>query len=497
MDTISAAMQGLTGVFALKPFLLMMVGVVLGNVVGIIPGLGGQFLLAILIPFVFGMDAISGFSLLLGAHAVTATGGSITSILFNTPGESANTPTCFDGFAMTKKGQAGRAMGAALWSSAVGGVIGAIALMVIIPILRPIVLSFGPPEFFMLTILGICFIGTLGGVSPIKGLVTGILGLSLSLVGGDPATGVVRYAFGSLYLWEGLRQIPVVIGLFAVSEMIELGVQGGSLVSTEIGEVKDSVWEGIKDVHRHIWLTIKSSVIGVYIGFLPGLGGQASAFFTYGYAQRTSKHPETFGQGNIEGVIAPEAANNAKEGGALITTVGFGVPGSSGMAILLGAFLILGVAPGPKMLNEHLPVVFAMAWILAIANLIGAIQTLIFAKQMARVTFIRGTVLIPLILLCGVLGSYTTSDSMGDLAVTFIFGLLGYYMKVYNYPRAPLVLGLILGRIAEINLHFSYAMFGMAFLTRPFTLLFLALVLWTIFSPLIKRLRNRTKVNPA
>jgi TctA family transporter len=251
------------------------------------------------------------------------------------------------------------------------------------------------------------------------------------------------------------------------------------------------------DVHRHIWLSIKSSLIGVYIGFLPGLGGQASAFFTYGYAQRTSKHPETFGQGNIEGVIAPEAANNAKEGGALITTVGFGVPGSSGMAILLGAFLILGVAPGPKMLNEHLPVVFAMAWILAIANVIGAVQTLIFAKQMARVTFIRGTVLIPLILLCGVLGSYTTSDSMGDLVVTFIFGLLGYYMKAYNYPRAPLVLGLILGRIAEINLHFSYAMFGMAFLTRPFTLLFLALVLWTIFSPLIKRLRNRKKVIPA
>lgn len=491
MDMFSAALEGLKGVFAPQAFWLMMFGVVLGNIVGFVPGLGGNFLLAVLIPFVFGMNPVAAFALLLGAHAVTATGGSISAILFNTPGTGPNAPTCFDGFEMTKKGQAGRALGAALWSSAVGGVIGAVALMAAIPVMRPIVLSFGPPEFFMLTVLGICFIGSLGGESPIKGLLAGLLGLSLSLVGEDPSTGVVRFAFGSLYLWDGIKQVPVVIGLFAVAEMIALGIKGGSLVSGEMAEVKDSVWQGVVDVFRHWWLTVKCSVMAVIIGFLPGLGGEAAAFFTYGYAQRTSKSRETFGKGNVEGVIAPEAANNAKEGGALIPTVGFGVPGSSGMAILLGAFLILGLTPGPKMLREHLSLVFAMAWTLAIANVIGAVQTLVFAKPMARLTFLRGSLLIPLVLLFAVLGSFTTSNSMGDLMVTLVFGILGYFMKEYGYPKAPLVLGLVLGRIAEVNLHISYTLFGLGFLLRPITFVLLLLVLWSVIGPVISLLRRR------
>jgi len=468
----------------------MMVGVILGNIVGILPGLGGQFLLAVLIPFVFGMNPINGFALLLGAHAVTGTGGSITSILFNTPGESSNAPTCFDGFEMTKKGQAGRAMGAALYASGVGGVIGAIALLLVIPVVRTVVLSFGPPEFFMLTVLGISFIGSLEVESPRKGLISGLFGLFLSLFGEDPSTGVIRFNFGSLYMYEGMKQIPVVLGLFAVAEMIDLGVKGTQLVTGTV-DVKDSIWQGILDVHRHWWLTLKCSVIAVYIGFLPGLGGVASAFFTYGYAQRTSKHPETFGKGNVEGVIAPEAANNAKEGGALIPTVGFGVPGSSGMAILLGAFLVMGVTPGPKMLSQNLPVVFAMAWTLAIANIIGAAQTLALAKYMARLAFLRSSMLIPLILIFCALGSFTTSTSMGDLILTLLFGILGYFMKVYGYSKAPLVLGLVLGRIAEGNFNLSYDLFGLRFLYRPITMILALLVVWALVDPIIKHYREK------
>ncbi len=497
MNILSAAWQGFSAVFELQPFLLMMVGVFLGNVIGIVPGLGGMFLLAVLIPFVFGMDPVSGMALLLGAHAVTGTGGSITSILFNTPGESSNAPTCLDGFEMTKKGQAGRAMGAALYASGVGGVIGALALLLVIPIIRTIVLSFGPPEFFMLTVLGISFIGSLEVKSPLKGLICGLFGLFLSLFGEDPSTGVIRFNFGSLYLYEGMRQIPVMLGLFAVAEMIHLGVKGTDLVDKKYAEVKDSVWEGVKDVHKHWWLTLKCSVIAVYIGFLPGLGGVASAFFTYGYAQRISKNPETFGKGNVEGVIAPEAANNAKEGGALIPTIGFGVPGSSGMAILLGAFLILGITPGPKMLHEHLPVVFAMAWTVAIANVIGAAQTLFLAKWMARVVFLRSSLLIPVILVFIALGSYTTSNSMGDLVLTLVFGILGYFMKVYDYSKAPVVLGLVLGKIAEGNFNLSYNLWGLSFLTRPITFFIALLVLWALVSPLIKAYRERQKEGEA
>lgn len=485
VSMIDAAWQGLTSVFQAYPFLLMMIGIVLGNIIGILPGLGGQFLLSVLIPFVFGMDPVCGFALLLGAHSVTGTGGSITSILFNTPGETSNAPTCLDGFEMTKQGQAGRALGAALYSSGVGGVIGAIALLMVIPVIRAIVLSFGPPEFFMLTILGISFIGSLHADSPTKGLMAGLFGLFLSLFGEDPSTGVVRFNFGSLYLYEGMKQIPVVLGLFAVAEMISLDIEGGELVSGKV-DVKDSVWKGIADVHRHWWLTVKSSLIAVYMGALPGLGGGASAWFTYAYAQRTSKHPETFGKGNVEGVIAPEAANNAKEGGALIHTIGFGIPGSSGMAILLGAFLILGITPGPKMLKDHLPTVFAMAWTVAIANIIGAAQTLVFAKWMARCAFVRTSLLVPLILVFVVLGSYTSSNSMGDLAITLIFGILGYFMSRYKYPKGPLVLGLVLGRIAEVNFNISYKLYGLKFLMRPFTSIILLLVVWAILGPVIK-----------
>ncbi len=492
---VSAAWQGLASVFQPYPFLLMMIGIVLGNIVGILPGLGGQFLLSVLIPFVFGMDPVCGFALLLGAHSVTGTGGSITSILFNTPGEASNAPTCLDGFEMTKKGQAGRALGAALYSSGVGGVIGAVALLMVIPVIRIIVLSFGPPEFFMLTILGITFIGSLHSESPTKGLIAGIFGLFLSLFGEDPSTGVVRFGFGSLYLYEGMRQIPVVLGLFAVAEMISLDIEGGELVQRTVDavDVKDSIWEGIADVHRHWWLTVKSSLIAVYMGALPGLGGGASAWFTYGYAQRTSKHPETFGKGNVEGVIAPEAANNAKEGGALIHTIGFGIPGSSGMAILLGAFLILGITPGPKMLTDHVPTVFAMAWTVAIANIIGAAQTLVFAKRMARCAFIRTSVLVPVILVFVMLGSYTSTNSMGDLVITLIFGILGYFMSRYKYPKGPLVLGLVLGRIAEVNFNISYKLYGVNFLMRPFTSLILLLVVWALLGPIMKSYVKKRK----
>ncbi len=485
MDLLNAALQGLWGVFQPDAFLLMMLGVVLGNIVGILPGLGGQFLLAVLIPFVFGMKPIAGLALLVAAHSVTGTGGSITSILFNTPGEASSAPTCLDGFELTKQGHAGRAMGAALYASLVGGLVGACALLLVIPVIRVIVLSFGPPEFFMLTVLGISFIGSLGQKAPMKGLVAGLFGLAIALFGEDPNTGVIRFNFGSLYLYEGFRQITVVLGLFAVAEMIDLGVKGGQLVSGKV-DVKDSVWSGVKDVHRHLWLTVKSALIAVYMGALPGLGGVASSFFTYGYAQRVSKHPETFGKGNIEGVIAPESANNAKEGGALIHTVGFGIPGSAGMAILLGAFLILGITPGPKMLSQHLPVVFALAWTMAIANVIGAFLAMIFAKQMARLAFLRTSMLIPIILVFVALGSFTTSSSMGDLMVTLVFGFLGYFMKVYGFPKAPLVLGLVLGRIAEGNFNLSYDLYGLSFLLRPMTLIILLLVIWSLVGPAVK-----------
>lgn len=487
---LEAALAGLTGLLRPDVFLLMLVAIFIGNIVGFLPGIGGNFLLAILIPFTFGMEPLQGFAFLLGAHAVIGTGSAISAILFNTPGSGNSAATVLDGYPLAQQGQGGRAVGASLSASGIGGVVGALALIAIIPIMRPIVLSFGPPEFFMLTMLGISFIATLSGRNVAKGLMVGGLGLMMSMVGTDPSTGIIRFGMGQLYLTDGLELVPVVVGLFAVSEMIALGVRGGS-IAQQVATVGGDVWEGLLDTFRHLGLTIRASLIGVFIGFLPGLGGDAAGWFTYGHAMQTSKHPERFGKGAIEGVIAPEAANNSKEGGALIPTVGFGVPGSSGMAILLGAFIILGVAPGPKMLTEYLHVTFSMAWVLAIANIIGVGFGLLLANPLAKLTYLPVPYIVPVIMTFATLGAYSTSRDYGDLVVALLFGLGGYAMSKYRFPKAPLILGLILGEIAEINLHISYTLFGLGFLLRPITLILLLATLTAIFYMPVKSLLRR------
>lgn len=466
----------------------MLLAIPIGLTIGAIPGLGGNLGLALLIPFTFGMEPLAAFALLLGMHSVVHTGSPIPSILFDTPGAGPAAATCLDGYPMAQKGEAGRALGATFASSGVGGVIGALAMAITIPVIRPIVLAFGPPEFFMLAMLGLAFIASVSGESIARGLIAGAVGLIISFVGMDPQTGVVRFGFGQLYLWEGIKLVPVVIGLFALAEVIDLGKKGTkSIAQVQAYEAKGGMWQGVKDTFIHWWLVLRCSIIGDIIGMIPGLGGDAASFIAYGHAQQTSKHPEEFGKGTVEGVLAPESANNSKEGGALIPTLAFGVPGSSGMAILLGAFMILGLAPGPEMLTKHLDLTFSMVWMLVIANVLAALACLATANHLAKITFIRSSILIPFILVFGLVGSYLTTNHMGDLIITLLMGFLGYGMKKYDYPRASLILGLILGEIAENNLHLSLNLFGPAFLLRPMTLIILAIAALPIVFPWFKK----------
>ena len=482
-----ASLQGLAHVFMWPNVGFMLLGATIGMVVGFIPGLGGNFMLAMMIPFVFGMNEYQAFALLLGGHAVVHTGGSISALLFNTPGTGPNAATCFDGYPLVKKGQTGRAMGIAMAASAFGGVFGSIVLIFLIPVVKPMIMAFGPPEFFMMVMVGVAALAFLGGSSPVKGLAIGCLGLLMSMVGQDPSTGVVRYGFGSLYLWDGINQVLVVIGIFAVSEMMELAQKGGSIAEGTGAKVEGGVMTGIKDVFKHWWLNLRCSVIGAVIGIIPGLGGEAASFLAYGHAVQTAKNPEAYGTGEIRGLIAPESAHNSKEGGALLPTVIFGVPGSSGMAILLGAFLILGLTPGPKMISEHLPLVFNMGWTIAVANVYGAALGLVLANQMAKLTRLRSSIIVPLVLMFAVLGAYGTHNSMGDIVVVFLFGIVGYFLKKFGYPKAPLIMGLVLGRMAEVNLNMSWDLYGIGFLTRPITLILLIFVLFTVAFPLIKK----------
>lgn len=482
---LEAMWSGLTQVLSFPALGLMLLGIPIGLIIGAIPGLGGNLGLALLIPFTYGMSPVAGFSLLLGMHAVVQTGGPMSSILFNAPGTGPSAADCLDGFPMAQQGKAGRAIGAALVSSVAGGLIGALGMALLIPFIRPIILAFSPAEFFMMAVLGITFIALVSGNSVLKGLIIGGLGLMLAFVGMDPITGVPRFTYGQLHLFDGIKIVPVVIGLFAGSETISMILKGGSIVEGDV-KVGNDVFEGVKDVFRNWWLVLRCGVIGYIIGVMPGLGGEVSAWVTYGHAAQSSKHPETFGKGNVEGVIAPATAIHGKEGGALVPTLAFGIPGSSAMAILLGAFLILGLQPGPSMLKEHLDVVWAMFWVVIIANIIGAAVLLSIAKYLTLLTVLRGSLIIPFILVFVMLGSYLTSNNLADLAITVAFSIAGYAMKKYNYPRAPLILSLVLGPIAETNLFMSMRLWGLEFLTRPITFVLLLLTLISIAYPIFK-----------
>ena len=482
-----ALINGLMMTLQWKTFLMMLATIPIGLILGILPGVGGKVGLAILIPFVFGMDPSIAFAFLLGMHAVVHTGSPIPAILFNTPDGPA-AATCIDGYPMAQKGEAGRAMGAALAASGVGGVVGAACMALTIPVVRPVVLAFGPPEFFMMTIVGLTFISVMAGDSLIKGLMAGGMGMIISYVGMDPQTGVVRFAFDQVYLFDGINIVTVVIGIFAVAEVIDMGIEGGSIAHTRAEDVKGAgVWQGIKDTFIHWKLTLRCSVIGSVIGMIPGLGGEAASWICYGHAVQTAKDPERYGKGAVEGVLAPESANNSKEGGGLIPTVAFGVPSSGAMAILLGAFIMVGLVPGQEMLTKHLDLVFSMVWILVFANIIGVLMSLAFVGPLAKITFIRISVIVPFILAFALLGSYLATSNFADLIVTLIFGLIGYGMKAFKFPRGPMTLGIVLGKLSENYLHLSVNLYGVFFLVRPLTLVLIAIIVATILYQLHRR----------
>lgn len=468
-----AFINGLFLILQLKPFLYMLLGATIGFWVGILPGLGGGTTLALMLPFIYKMTPPEAIAFLLGMHSVCATTGDITSILFGIPGEATTVATIIDGHAMAKKGEAGRALGAVLMSSLVGALFGAFFLALSIPVVRPLVLAFGSPEMFMVIIIGLTCISALSGQGKrglLLGMLSGGFGLLCSMIGQDPQAGILRFTFGQLYLWTGLPLIPVVVGFFAIPEIIDLAVRGKAIAGElPPGNLQKGVMEGIKDTFRHFWLTVRCSLLGVMIGMLPGLGGGIAQWVSYAHAVQSAKTPEEragFGKGDIRGVLGPGAANNSKEGGGLIPTVAFGVPTAPGMAILLGAFLLMGIVPGPDMLTKHLTLTFSLVWTIVLSNIIVVTVSLLFIQNLANLTMIRGGILIPFLLLLTFIGGYTANNNIADLFVVLVFGGIGYLMVRFGWPRPPFILGYILGDIAEIYLYISTSRYGILWLTR-------------------------------
>ncbi len=494
LDMLTALISGLVQCFTWSTFSLMLIGIVIGFVVGILPGLGGPTAMALMLPFVFKMSAVEAFAFLLGMTAVTATTGDITSVLFGVPGEPTTASTIVDGHSMARNGEAGRALGAVLMSSLVGAIFGAVAIAIAVPVVRPLVLSFGSPEFFMLSLLGITFVASLSGEDQLKGIIAGGIGLMLATIGLDPISGTQRFTFNQLFLWDGIGLVPITIGFYAIPETIELAVLGTSIATQEVEEL-GGVMQGVKDTFRHWWLVIRCSALGTFTAIIPGMGAATTQWLAYAHAVQSSPNKERFGKGAVEGVLGPGAANNSTLGGSLITTIAFGVPASVIMAILLGAFIIQGIVPGPDMLipepKGHLSLTFSFVWVIIISNIITVAICFLFLRPLARITQVRGSLIIPIILVLIYLGAFAEKNAFEDMVIVLFFGALGWILEKLEWPRPPVLLGLVLGPLAENRLFLSTDNYGAAWLGRPGVLIIFAVTLLGVIYPIVKNRKEK------
>jgi TctA family transporter len=487
---IEAALEALAGVLQPEAFTFMCLGVAIGSVVGFLPGIGGPSTLAIMLPFVMTMkDPMLVIALLVGMDAVGNTASAFTSILISVPGSSGSQATVLDGYPMAKNGEAARALSASFVASLLGGLFGALVLFASLPVLRPLVLAFSSPEFFVLTLWGVSMVGILSGNAPIKGLLAGIVGVLIGTVGMDAKSGIERFAFNTPYLWEGVDLVLVALGMFGIPEVIDLASRKGTIAKAE--EFGHGYVQGILDVFRHWWLLIRTSTIGAWVGFLPGLGSSAADWFAYAHAVQTEKNRENFGKGDVRGVIASEGANNAKEGGDYIPTLAFGIPGGTSTALVLTAFIAVGINPGPEMLTTQLNLTFAVIWTLVIANVIATAICMLFAKPIAKLCFLPFYAIVPPIVAFIFIGAFAANFHSYDLTALMVFSSLGFFMRRYGWPRAPLLLGLVLGEKMELYLWLSYARYGFEWLSRPMVIALIILLVLSIAYPIITGLRNK------
>ncbi|HEX4041995.1 MAG TPA: tripartite tricarboxylate transporter permease [Xanthobacteraceae bacterium] len=484
-DMIASAIHALHLLLEPARLLVLFLGVLIGLAIGVLPGLNGIVGMAMLIPFTYNLDEFTAFALLLGMAAVITSSDFITAVLFGVPGHVGAAATVIDGHAMAKKGEAGRAFGAGFASSLAGGVVGAIVLAVSIPILRPIMLSIGSPELLAFTLFGLSMVATLSGRAPLKGLTAAGLGLMIAMVGSRSQSGTLRWTFGWLYLWDGVPLIPATLGLFALPELAELAITRKRIAGDNAPNINlSSQWEGVRDVGRHWWLVLRCGVLGVGLGAIPGIGSAVIDWIAYGYAQRTEKNAETFGTGDVRGVIAPESSNNSKEGGHLVPTIAFGVPAGASMAILLGAFLMHGLTPGPEMLTKHLDLTYLIVWSLTLAHVMGAIICLACSRWLAQISRVPPEILLPIIVALVFVAAFEGEHDWGDLYSLVVFGILGWIMKRLGWPRPPMVLGLVVGAIFERYLFISTQLYGWGWLVRWPVMAILGCVAWALYRPL-------------
>jgi putative tricarboxylic transport membrane protein len=476
-----------------KILLVVFLGTIIGIVVGALPGISGSTTTALLLPFTITMGPVPAIAFLGAIYCAANFGGSITAILVNSPGDPSASATAFDGYPMAARGEAGRALGMSALASAIGGVFSVVVLIIAAPLLARLAYSFGPPEYFALAIFGLSMVALTGGDSAVKNLIAGAFGVLLACVGQDITTGVERYTFGIYSFTDGIEFIPVLIGLFALTELLEQASQlKNKMRVAALGAVRLPTWDDLRRCSRAIWL---SSGIGVFIGSLPALGATTAAMIAYVETRRWSKNKAEFGKGAIEGVAGPEAANNAAVGGAMVPTLALGIPGSTTTAIILAGLIVQGVRPGPHLFTEQPLLLYAVFSSMLAANLLYLALGLGFAKVFARISLIPAPFLWPAVFVLSVIGAYAPNQAMAEVWVAIAFGFIGFFMRRYGFSPAPLVIGLVLGKMVEETLKQSLLIFDLSwsgFLGRPIAMTLFALTALFLLVPwAMQRLRAR------
>jgi len=455
MDVLATAMPALGDAIGLiaQPIVLgyLVLGVVMGLCIGLFPGLGGIVGLSLLLPFMFGMDPVLGLALMIGMVAVVPTSDTFASVLMGIPGSSASQATVLDGFPMAKKGQAARALSAAFASSLFGGLVGATFLTFFIIVARPIVLEFRTPELLMITIFGLSMVGILAGRVALKGIAAAGLGMMIGTIGEGDSSGELRMATYDIpYLVDGLKLVIVGLGIFAIPEIVALLRQDRAISDRK--PLGGGWLTGVRDWFANIWLSVRCSIIGVIVGVIPGLGGSVVDWIAYGHSVQTTKDKSKFGSGEIRGVIGPESSNNAKEGGGLVPTLLFGIPGSGSMAIFIGAIALLGagnIEVGPSMLKNNLDITYAIVWLLALANVVGTLICIAASGGIARLTTIPFSLLAPFLFMIIAFAAFQSSQDIMDLIALFAIGLLGILMRRFDWSRPAFLIGFVLSNPAE------------------------------------------------
>ncbi len=494
MELLTNLANGFGLLAGIPQIVAIIMGVILGILAGAMPGLSPSMGVALLVPFTYKMDPSVALILLASIYIAANYGGSITAVTINTPGTPSAVVTSFDGYPLTRQGKAGVGLGTSLVASTVGGMIGVIILIFFSIPLAKLAVKMHPAEYFALAMFGLTTVASLGGKNWAKAFIAAMFGLLINTIGIDPISGVSRFTFGFFRLYDGFSLIPALIGLFALSEVF-LRLEEHKFARRGVkAEFKKETWPSIKDYWKLKWTIFRSSVIGTLIGIFPGAGATIAAFLSYDVAKRSSKHPETFGTGNPEGVAAAEAANSSSVGGAMVPLLTLGIPGSATTAVLIGALMIHDLNPGPLLFKTNPEVVYSLFASLLVANLVMLVLGMWGSKLWIKVTSIPKNVLYPMIIAISIIGSFAVNYSFFDVASCIGFGIIGWLLKRYGFPVAPIVLGIVLGKLAEENFRRAVIMGGYSvFFTRPASVVMLLLAVLSFSYPLIKTYRERKR----